>query len=205
MKTKMAMAGVAALLLALVLAPAAGAAPTVSARADESVPVLPSAAWMMKAVGGKYGNGRIKELTYRGFAKLRKASEATWIDPDSGDVYYGVTLKRLVGLVDDTKPGSFNKAKAAANKYSVAVKSVDGFTYTWSSADVATLDIIVATHYSPGGAAYRVVLPLGELRDTPRWIPAWPAKLVGDEPSTSGKKRIGGVNRIMLGASLTPD
>ncbi len=205
MKTKIALVGVAVLLLALVLAPAAGAAATVSARADETVAVLPSAAWMMKAVGGKYGNGRIKELTYRGFAKLRKASEATWTDADTGDVYYGVTLKRLVGLVDDNKPGSFNEAKAAGNSYSVAVKSLDGFTYTWNSADVAALEIIVATHYSPGGADYRVTLPLGELRDTPRWIPAWPAKLVGAEPDTSGKKRIGGVNRIMLGAPLVQD
>lgn len=211
MHTRIGVAGLAVALIALFAIPAVVIAEEPATRdVRESVDALPSASWMMKVTGRTYGNGRIKELTYRRVAKMRKAAKASWTDPVTNDIYYGVPLKRLVGLVDDNKPGSFNGAKAAANKYSVTVKGVDGFSYTWSSADVATLDILVATHYRAGGVGKRLVLPLGEARaitgppEEARWIPTWPAKLVGDEPSTSGRKRIGGVNRVMLTAPLAP-
>ena len=81
------------------------------------------------------------------------AGQRTWVDdstatpgrPADDLTYKGLTLKRLVGRIDDGNPATFNKTRAAKG-YAVVVEAMDGFTCTYTSAEVMTIGakIIVA-------------------------------------------------------------
>ena len=61
-------------------------------------------------------------------------------DPSDDLTYTGVALWRLVGRIDDARPASFNwKLATSAPGYNVVVTGVDGFSATYTSAEVATL------------------------------------------------------------------
>ena len=95
--------------------------------------------------------------------------------------YTGISLWRLVGRIDDKYPGSFNeKLATTAPGYNVQVTGVDGFTATYTSAEVATLkDALVVADRMNG-----TPLTLGTAsikNDAPSWKPNWPLKLVSSD------------------------
>ncbi|MDI6876038.1 MAG: PKD domain-containing protein [Methanomicrobiales archaeon] len=72
------------------------------------------------------------------FEALAAAHPVSWTD-GSSNVWSGVALWRLLALVDDGDPATFNDAFAAAG-YSVQIMASDGFSRQFSSADIARND-----------------------------------------------------------------
>ena len=134
-----------------------------------------------------------KDLTSRQFAAMEKKVGATWSDT-GGNVWAGIPLWRLVGLVDDKNPKTFNAALAAKG-YSVQVIGLDGRPLRLSSTDkswVHNRTALVAD--KENGAA----LSFGSLStlDPGTWLPGWPAQLVG--PSVPSGPDTGGIVKIVV-------
>ncbi len=72
------------------------------------------------------------------FEALAAAHPVSWTDGMS-NLWSGVSLWRLIALVDDADPASFNDTFAAAG-YSVQIMASDGFSRQFSSADIARND-----------------------------------------------------------------
>ena len=81
-------------------------------------------------------------------------------DPSDDLKYTGVALWRLVGRIDDAKPASFNwKLATRAPGYNVVVTGVDGFSATYTSAEVATLKNKLVVANRVNGAPSRWAAP----------------------------------------------
>ncbi|NLZ30840.1 MAG: hypothetical protein GX885_08910, partial [Methanomicrobiales archaeon] len=114
---------------------------------------------------------------------------ATYID-DDGDVWSGMPLWYLIGLVDDEQghgPGTFNEALAAKG-YSIKVTSNDGYSINFDSKSVAKNDDIIVANTRNGE-------PLPETTGEKK-KPCWPLQMIGEAVS-SGQK-VGGVATIEL-------
>lgn len=140
-----------------------------------------------------------EDLTYKAFRALAAAHPLTWVDdnktpgdPSDDITYTGVALWRLVALVDDKHPATFNKVLAAKD-YSIQVIGLDGFTATFTSSAVAgNSDIIVSDQVD--GAP----LPMGAIKagTPPSWRPAWPLRLCS--ATLPGNQKPAGVARIVV-------
>ena len=100
------------------------------------------------------------------------------------DVWVGIPLWLLVGWVDDDVDhgeGAFNDELAAIG-YQVKVVAADGYSYTFSIADIARNDNIIVAYTVNG-------LPLPEDR--------YPLRVVGSG-LVSGGQRVGQISRIEL-------
>jgi DMSO/TMAO reductase YedYZ molybdopterin-dependent catalytic subunit len=106
------------------------------------------------------------------------ASGTSW--DDGGDIWSGLALWRLLGLVDDTDPSTFNDSFAELG-YDIVVIAEDGFSSTFSSADAARNDDMIIANSLNG-----YPLPAGK----------FPLRLVG--PDLSGKQKVSQVVRIEL-------
>jgi hypothetical protein len=109
------------------------------------------------------------------------AHEVTWTD--DADLWSGIPLWRLVGYVDDdVQHGDdcFNDALAAAG-YDVQVIASDGYSRTFSSADVARNDDMIVANTLNGEE-----LPEDK----------YPLRLVG--PDLSGQDKVGMIKQIKL-------
>jgi len=194
-KKRLVISGLLGALVALLLVPSAGAA--IPRDTSSVIASFPSATWLIKVKGVG-----IKELSYRGFAAIKATKGVSWTDTVSGDIYGGVDLKTLVGLVDDKHPATFNTKRATLGAgYMVRVTAVDGFYADFASADVATKNIVVASRLTPSGGT-EAALPCGTAKyktasDSVGFSPAWPLKLVGSD-LTSGKQKVGGIVRIQI-------
>ena len=117
--------------------------------------------------------------------------------------YTGVPLWRLVGRIDDARPASFNwKLATKAPGYNVVIEAVDGFTVTYTSAEVATLKnkLVVANRAngSPltlGSASIKNPMTVDEYAS---WKPNWPLKLVSSDTSIFGSRKPAGIARISI-------
>jgi hypothetical protein len=83
-----------------------------------------------------------RSLDNEEFAEGAGSSFTEWTDAD-GRVWKGLSLKYLLGLVDDDDPKTFN-AQLAGIGYSVEIKAADGFSKTFTSAKIAAGDWIIA-------------------------------------------------------------
>jgi hypothetical protein len=179
-----------------VLVPTAVA--VVSRDASSTTTSLPRAVWKMKVKGV-----RTLELGDRNFAAYKALNRTTYTDTVTGEVYSGVSLKALVGLVDDRNPRTFNEGLAAtAPGYIVRVIAIDTFSHDFTSADIATKNIIVADKVLAAGATAELALPFGTAKyktssNSASFSPAWPIKLVGAD-ITSGSMKVGGIQRIEI-------
>lgn len=194
-----ALLGVAALLLAVTVELAAAA----PAPRDTSTVITsePGAVWMMKLKGAK-----VRQMSYRGFAAFKATHRVTFLDnttdPANPVTYSGVDLKALVGLIDDKHPRTFNvKLATTAPGYIVRVIGADGYSHDFTSAEVATENIVVANKVAAAGAV-ELALPFGTAKyktssDSAGFSPSWPLKLVGSF-LTSGSMKVGGINHIIL-------
>jgi hypothetical protein len=197
----------AGLVIVLWLAGAVAAAPATSAAPGSSAAPGPSSATSSPAgataaLGGSapvYGwviqlRGAIsRDLTYTQFAALQKSVGARWTDA-SHDTWAGIPLWRLVGLVDDKNPKTFNSSLAAKG-YSVQVVGLDGFTATLLSTDkswVHSKTAIVADEMDGAPLSFGSM----STSDPGTWLPSWPAQLVG--PALQGSQQPGGIVKIIV-------
>ncbi len=107
------------------------------------------------------------------------ANGVQWVESGS-DVWKGLALWRLVGMMDDNDPDTFNDA-LAADGYEVKVIAMDDYSKTFSGTEVARNDdMIVANTYNDA-----------ELPQD-----AFPLKLVG--PGLSGGQKVRNICRIEI-------
>ena len=134
-----------------------------------------------------------KDLTSTQFAAMEKKVGVTW--SDTGDnVWAGIPLWRLVGLVDDKNPKTFN-AGLAAKGYSVQVIGLDGQPLRLSSTDkswVHNNTALVAVKENGAALSFGALSTL----DPGTWLPGWPAQLVG--PSVPSSPDTGGIVKIVV-------
>ena len=78
------------------------------------------------------------------------------INPVLHAVYKGQTMYKLIGLVDDKDPGSFNKARAEKG-YKIKLFGLDGYTWT-----ITSKSIIGQTHRIVAKLKNGKALPAGE-------------------------------------------
>jgi hypothetical protein len=78
------------------------------------------------------------------------------INPVLRAVYKGQTMYKLIGLVDDKDPGSFNKARAEKG-YKIKLFGLDGYTWT-----ITSKSIIGAKHRIVAKLKNGKALPAGE-------------------------------------------
>jgi len=102
-------------------------------------------------------------------------------DDGAGSLYEGVALWRLVGMVDDDDPDTFDDDIADLG-YDVSVIATDGFSYTFPISDVARNDNIIVANTVNGGE-----LPAD----------AYPLRLVGSA-LTSGRQKVRQIASIEL-------
>ena len=120
--------------------------------------------------------------------------------------YTGVALWRLVGRIDDARPAGFNwKLATSAPGYNVVVTGVDGFSATYTSAEVATLKnkLVVASRVNGaplnlGAASIKNPMTPDEYAS---WKPNWPLKLVSSDPGIFGSRKPAGIARISIVAA----
>jgi hypothetical protein len=184
-----------------VLLAAAAAAPALAA---DAVPY----GWVLQLRSAKHNT----DLTYKAFRhyRLTMNRQVVWTDstdPANPLTYKGVSLRRLVGIVDDNDPATFNVAKAAAG-YNVVVTGLDGFAATYTSAEVATMGkaLIVADRvndapFDLGTASIKDPMTVDEVAV---WKPAFPLKLVSSDPTITGKRKPAGVARIAIEPATPP-
>jgi DMSO/TMAO reductase YedYZ molybdopterin-dependent catalytic subunit len=102
-----------------------------------------------------------RSLDNDAFAQGAGTSFSDWTDAD-GRVWRGISVKYLIGLVDDDDPNTFN-TQLAQSGYKIEFKAADGFTRVLESAKLLDADWIVA-HMRDGAA-----VPENQ----------WPLRLVG--------------------------
>ena len=181
-------------------APAGGAAPS-SLRATAALgaaPALgasaPTWGWVLQLRGAVN-----RSLTSAQFAAMaaKKGVGASWTDL-GGDTWSGIPLWRLVALVDDTSPASFNTTLAKRG-YDIQVVGLDGVTATLKSNGATRKWVGNASHALIAVKRNGAPLPFGSLQtdggDT-SWLPGWPARLVG--PTLAGSTQPGGVATIIV-------
>ena len=124
-------------------------------------------------------------------------------DPSDDLTYTGIALWRLVGRIDDARPASFNwKLATRAPGYNVVVTGVDGFSATYTSAEVALLKnkLVVANRVNGqsltlGTASIKNPMTVDEYAS---WKPNWPLKLVSSDTSIFGSRKPAAVARISI-------
>ena len=152
----------------------------------------PSEGWTLELVGD-IGDTITQEEFEAGLACAGSGHYREWTDID-GNVWSGVPLWVLLGVVDDLETGdhwTFNDT-VAANGYSVNVIAGDNLTKTFSSADIARSDDFIVADKKNGAF----------LTDS------WPLRLVGagvtKADGSLGGKSIGNIVKIEILELQTP-
>jgi len=204
MKTKATLIVIGAAVLLLMVTPAILALVSSSTPDPYTTPV--PFGWSLQL------RGKLKMNMDRvAFQKLQKKNMASLVvdenDPATADAaddttYKGISLKKLVGLIDDKDPKTFNKARAKRG-YGVEVVGVDYFTYVYTSQQIVTLGkgLFVANLAND--------LPL--IWGTPKYKsgvasfkPTWPLKMVSSDTTMTNKMKPSGIMRISIVAAPTP-
>jgi len=76
------------------------------------------------------------------FEALAASYPVSWDDSANSNLWDGVALWRLIALIDDGDPATFSDTLAASG-YDVQVIAADGYSYTFSSAEIAHADDII--------------------------------------------------------------
>jgi DMSO/TMAO reductase YedYZ molybdopterin-dependent catalytic subunit len=121
--------------------------------------------WPLQLVGAATVN-----MAHVEFESLASSYPVGWDDNATGNLWDGVALWRLVALVDDGDNTTFSEAMASAG-YDVAVIGADGYSYTFSSQEVARNDDFILAH---------------ELNGAPLPVGKYPLKLVNPEFEVGG-------------------
>jgi len=157
---------------------------TVDLEDSDETPVEP-ATWSVTLIGA-----RTEEVGQDYFEDGVDCGHAATYTDDNGDVWSGMPLWYLIGLVDDDVrhgSGAFND-DLAAQGYSIKVTSIDDYYINFDSASVARNDDIIVANTLNGE-------PLPEtIGDKNK--PCWPLRIVG--PSVGSGQLIGGITTIEL-------
>jgi hypothetical protein len=193
-RTRFTLAIMAAAVVVLTLA-----APALAVRrADSGVPY----GWLLQLRGARRAS--VPSYAYRTWQK-QPGVKATVVDnnktPDDATddlTYMGVGLWRLVGRIDDKNPGAFNvKLATTAPGYNVVVTGVDGYSATFTSAEVATLkDALVVADRLNGQPLYLGTASIKN--DAASWKPMWPLKLITNDANVFSSRKVGSVERISI-------
>jgi hypothetical protein len=190
------LAGAMVLALALV-------APALARRAADPYANPVPYGWMLQLRSAAHD----QDFTMKGFRNFAQPKKAgvTVVDPGKDPVSTaddttgtGIPLYRLVGRIDDNNPNTFNaKLATTAPGYTVQVTGVDGFTASYTSAQVAALgDKLVVCDRISGR---KLGLGSASIKDgAASWKPLWPLKVLSSDPSITGKGKIGAVERISI-------
>jgi hypothetical protein len=166
-------------------------------------------AWTLQLRGAKRIN--LSKQDFNAFKALKNHQATIIVDenkpatPDTADdtTYRGVPLWRVVGLIDDKNPATFNTKLATKGAgYGVEVMGVDYFSYVYTSQQVAALGDSLMVASSANG----MPLKWGSVSTSGSgsFKPSWPLKLVSSDSSVTGKMRPGGILRISIVAAPTP-
>jgi len=148
-------------------------------------PMPPAGAWTLDL------KGKLTETVDRTYFEqgIDCGHDATYTD-DDGNVWSGMPLWYLVGLVDDSKRhgvGAFNDSLAAQG-YSVKVVAGDGYSINIPSASMAENDGFIVADTLNGQP---LPATIGEKNK-----PCWPLQLIG--PSVSSGQKVGNIVEIEL-------
>ena len=100
--------------------------------------------WPLQLVGAATVN-----MTQAEFEGLASSYPVSWDDNATGNLWSGVALWRVIALVDDSDNTTFNDAQAASG-YDVEIIGGDGYSYTFSSTDIARIDSIILANQLNG-------------------------------------------------------
>jgi len=117
--------------------------------------------------------------------------------PTSTVTYSGVSLKNIVGYVDDKNRSTFN-AKLAKNGYYVTILGMDGFAETFASADIAQLGNQMIVASLGNGQPLPVPKPFIDSSGVPQWVPDWPLRVVSNVPAVAPDTQTRGIVRISV-------
>ena len=207
MKKRLALIAAGAVVLLL-----AAAAPALATRtADTGVPY----GWLLQLRGLK-ARSSMPSYTFQTWTTKRFVQRTvvddnkTPDDPSDDLTYTGIALWRLVARIDDGDPSTFDWKKATtAPGYNVVVEGVDGFSASFTSAEVATLKnkLVVANRMNGlpltlGTASIKNPMTVDEYAS---WKPNWPLKLVSSDTSIFGNRKPAGVVRISIVPASTAE
>ncbi len=192
---------VAGLVILLAGAAVAAAAPAKAAAAASPAGATaalgesaPTYGWVLQLRGAINEN-----LTYQQFAALEAKYPGTpWTDTSTpANTFNGIALWRLVGLVDDKNPKTFNSTLATAG-YSVQIVGIDGFVGTLTSNDltkpwVGDNTVIVADQENAAPLSFGF---LKTKNGTTSWHPTWPLQLCAT--NLPGSVKPGGIETIIV-------
>ena len=140
-----------------------------------------------------------KDLTYAQFAALEAKYPGTpWTDTSTpANTFNGIPLWRLVALVDDKNPKTFNSTLATTG-YTVQVVGIDGFVGTLTSNDetkpwVGDNAVIVADQENAAPLDFGF---LKTKKGVTSWHPTWPLQLCAT--ALPGSVKPGGVETIIV-------
>jgi hypothetical protein len=162
-------------------------------------PAMPVAAdeqeWPLQLVGATTVD--ISQAEFEAMAAATPSNEYT--DGD-GNVWKGVALWRLIALVDDGNPGTFNNGLYSV--YSVNLVAADGYSKTIAPADfpasfpfAASENIFVANKVKLAGSDNWTDLPLvNPLSTSKMWYPT----RVNGSGCTANNQRVGALVKIEL-------
>jgi len=114
--------------------------------APASIATAATPDWPLQLVGAATVN-----MTQAEFEGLASSYPVSWDDNATGNVWSGVALWRVIALVDDGDNTTFNDAQAASG-YDVEVIGADGYSYTFSSTDIARIDNIILANRLNGAS-----------------------------------------------------
>jgi hypothetical protein len=164
-------------------------------------------AWTLQLRGAR--NINLSRHDFNAFRALKNHQATIVVDenkpatPDPADdtTYRGVPLWRVVGLIDDKNPATFNTKLATTGAgYGVEVMGVDYFSYIYTSQQIAALGDTLMVAVTANGAP----LTWGSVKvsgTTGTFKPNWPLKLVSSDSSVTGKMKPGGIVRISIVAA----
>lgn len=157
---------------------------TVGLEDSDETPVEP-ATWSVALIGA-----RTEEVDQDYFEDGVACGHAATYTDGNGDVWSGMPLWYLIGLVDDDVrhgSGAFND-DLAAQGYSIKVTSIDNYDINFDSASVARNNGIIVANTLNGEP---LPATIGDKNK-----PCWPLRIVG--PSVGSGQLIGGITTIEL-------
>jgi hypothetical protein len=117
--------------------------------------------------------------------------------PTATVAYKGVALKTLVGYFDDKNANTFNQALAKKGYY-VTVTGIDGYAWTYASADIAKLGSKIILASLGNDAPLPVPKAFVDSSGKPQYVPDWPMRLVSNDPGIVYDAKVQGVARLSI-------
>jgi hypothetical protein len=151
--------------------------------------------WPIQIIGASTVN-----LSKADFETLAAAHPSHTYNDTDGNLWQGVALYRLIGMVDDADPATFNSGLASV--YSIKFTAADGYTKTMAPSDYAanfvfgnSEDVFLANQVKLAGASTWTELPLTKPTNASKlWYPV----MSNGGGITVSNMRVGAITKIEL-------